>query len=174
MTKLNLPRLSLTALCLTLLLATSTAHADTRGRVVSVHDGDTLTVLIDRRQVRVRLTDIDAPELRQPFGTRSRQSLSDLCFGKPAALDIRGQDRYKRTLAHVTCAGTDANSEQVRRGYAWTYVRYARRDSPLLALENEARAAHRGLWQDRAPVPPWDWRRNGRQSARSNGARPGS
>lgn len=162
------------AFCFALLLAASPALADTRGRVVSVHDGDTLTVLIDDRQVRVRLTDIDAPELGQPFGTRSRQSLSDLCFGKTAALDVRGQDRYKRTLAHVTCAGTDANSEQVRRGYAWTYVRYARRDSPLLALENEARAAHRGLWQDRAPVPPWDWRRNGQQSTRSNGARAGS
>jgi len=174
MTKLNLPRSSLCALCLTLLLAASAALADVRGRVVSVHDGDTLTVVIDRRQVRVRLTDIDAPELGQPFGTRSRQSLSDLCFGKTAALDVRGQDRYKRTLARVTCASTDANAEQVRRGYAWTFVRYARRDSPLLALENEARAAHRGLWQDRAPVSPWDWRRNGRQSARSNSARPGS
>ena len=174
MTKLNLPRPFLTALCITLLLATSAANADVRGRVVSVHDGDTLTVLIDHRQVRVRLTDIDAPERGQPFGTRSRESLSDLCFGKTAALDVRGQDRYQRTLAQVTCAGTDANAEQVRRGYAWTFVRYARPGSPLLALENEARAAHRGLWQDPAPVPPWDWRRNGRQSARSSGARSGS
>jgi len=169
------PRLyPLTALLVLLLVAVSPALADISGRVVSVHDGDTLTVLIDQRQVRVRLTDIDAPELGQPFGTRSRQSLSDLCFGKTAALDVRGQDRYKRTLAHVTCSGTDANAEQVRRGYAWTYVRYARPDSPLLAIENEARAAHRGLWQDSAPVPPWDWRRNGPQSARSNGARAGS
>jgi len=169
------PRLyPLTALLVLLLVAVSPALADVSGRVVSVHDGDTLTVLIDQRQVRVRLTDIDAPELGQPFGTRSRQSLSDLCFGKTATLDVRGKDRYKRTLAHVTCAGTDANFEQVRRGYAWTYVRYAGPGSPLLALENEARAAHRGLWQDSAPVPPWDWRRNGRQSARSNGARAGS
>ena len=174
MTKLNLSRSSLSALCLTLLLAASAVHADVRGRVVSVHDGDTLTVLIDHRQVRVRLTDVDAPELGQPFGTRSRQSLSDLCFGRSAALDVRGRDRYKRTLAHVTCAGTDANAEQVRRGYAWTFVRYARPGTPLLALENEARAAHRGLWQDPAPVPPWDWRRNGRQFSRSNGARAGS
>jgi len=143
-------------------------------RVVSVHDGDTLTVLIERRQMKVRLTDIDAPELRQPFGTRSKQSLSELCFGKIASLDVRGQDRYKRALAQVTCEGRDANAEQVRRGYAWTYVRYAGPGSPLLALENEARAAHRGLWQDSAPVPPWDWRRNGPQSARSNGARAGS
>jgi len=133
-------------------------------RVVSVHDGDTLTVLIERKQVKVRLTDIDAPELGQPFGARSKQSLSEMCFGKVASLDVRGQDRYKRSLAIVTCAGTDANAEQVRRGYAWTYTRYAPRNSPLHAIEHEARASHLGLWADTAPVAPWDWRRSGRKA----------
>jgi endonuclease YncB( thermonuclease family) len=156
----------LLALLLPLFLAVSPALADIRGKVVSVHDGDTLTVVIDRRQVRVRLTDIDAPELGQPFGTRSRQSLAELCFGKEARLDVRGQDRYNRSLARVTCAGRYANAEQVRRGYAWTFVRYARQDSPLYALEHEARSARRGLWADPAPVPPWAWRRNSRTTSR--------
>jgi len=155
-----MPRPSLTTLYLALLLAISPAQADVGGRVVSVHDGDTLTVLVEKRQVKVRLTDIDAPELKQPFGTRSRQSLAEMCFGKDASLDVRGRDRYKRTLAIVTCAGTDANAEQVRRGYAWTYTRFARADSPLIAIENEARSAHRGLWADPVAVAPWDWRRN--------------
>ena len=141
--------------------------------MVSVHDGDTLTVLIESRPVRVRLIDIDAPELRQPFGTRSRQSLSGLCFGKVASLDVRGHDRYNRTLARVTCGGTDANAEQVRRGYAWTFTRYARADSPLFAIEREARAAHRGLWQDPAPVAPWEWRNRVRQSSRISSSRAG-
>ena len=148
------------ALLVFLLHAVSPAQADVRGRVVSVHDGDTLTVLVERRQVKVRLTDIDAPELKQPFGSRSRQSLAELCFGKEASLEVRGQDRYKRTLATITCAGTDANAEQVRRGYAWTYTRFARSDSPLIAIESEARSAHRGLWADPVAVAPWDWRRN--------------
>ena len=141
---------------------------------MSIQDGDTLTVVIDRRQVKVRLTDIDAPELRQPFGTRSRQSLSEMCFGRMAALDVRGKDRYQRSLAQVTCDGKDANAEQVRRGYAWIFVRYTRRDSPLHALEHEAKTARRGLWADPAPVAPWDWRRTGRETAGRNGARPGS
>jgi endonuclease YncB( thermonuclease family) len=128
-------------------------------KVVSVHDGDTLTVLVERKQVKVRLTDIDAPELKQPFGTRSRQSLAELCFGKIASLDVRGQDRYRRTIAQVTCGGLDANAEQVRRGYAWTYTRFAPPGSPLHAMQDEARAAQRGLWSDPAPVPPWNWRR---------------
>ena len=93
----------------------------------------------------------------------SQQSLSELCFGKPAELEVRSLDRYGRTLAHVVCAGKDANSEQVRRGYAWTYTRYAPPDSPLYALEREARVARRGLWVDSAPVPPWDWRRSRRR-----------
>lgn len=151
---------SLTALLLSLLFAIAPARADVFGRVVSVHDGDTLTVLVNKRQMKVRLTDIDAPELKQPFGSRSRQSLAELCFGKDASLEVRGQDRYKRTLATVTCAGTDANAEQVRRGYAWTYTRYARADSPLFAMQSEARNAHRGLWADAAAVAPWEWRRS--------------
>jgi endonuclease YncB( thermonuclease family) len=131
-------------------------------RVVSVHDGDTLTVLIDQQQVKVRLTEIDAPELKQPFGTKSKQSLAELCFGKTATLDVRGHDRYRRALAQVTCAGTDANAEQVRRGYAWIYTRYTRTDSPLYAIQRTARTEHRGLWSDPAPMAPWDWRRIGR------------
>lgn len=131
-------------------------------RVVSVHDGDTLTVVIERREVRVRLADIDAPEIGQPYGSRSRQSLAELCFGRPAALDIRGHDRYQRAIARVTCGGIDANAEQVRRGYAWTYTRFAPSNSPLHKIEKEARGAQRGLWSDPSSVPPWEWRRNGR------------
>ena len=170
MSKAALRFYSLAALCLTLLLAAPTASADIRGRVVSVHDGDTLTVLVERREVKVRLTDIDAPELGQPFGTRSRQSLSDLCFGKLVSVEVRGRDRYQRSLAQMTCEGRNANAEQVRRGYAWTFTRYAHPDSPLHHLEIEARAARRGLWSDPAPVAPWDWRRNGRQRAPSAAA----
>lgn len=165
---------TLALLLLLLLLAAFPALADIRGKVVSVHDGDTLTVVIDRRQVRVRLSDIDAPELRQPFGTRSRQSLAEMCFGKEAVLDVQGEDHYHRSLARVTCDGKDANAEQVRRGYAWIFVRYAPRNSPLYALEAEAKAARRGLWADPSPVAPWDWRRNGRETAGRNGSRPGS
>lgn len=133
--------------------------AELSGRVVAVADGDTLTLLVDRQQVRVRLADIDAPERRQAFGTRSRQSLHDLCHGKAAQVQDNGQDRYGRTIGQVTCGGIDANAEQVRRGMAWVYDRYARPDSPLYALQDQARSTRAGLWVDAQPVPPWDWRR---------------
>ncbi len=129
------------------------------GLVVAIADGDTLTVLNeDFQQVKVRLAEIDAPEKRQPFGTRSRQSLGELCHEKRAEVRILDVDRYKRIVGRVTCAGVDANAAQVRRGLAWVYDRYAK-DKTLYRLQDEARSAGRGLWADRAPMAPWDWRK---------------
>jgi endonuclease YncB( thermonuclease family) len=87
--------------------------------VVRVVDGDSLIVLVDGQQMRVRLKEIDAPELKQPFGKRSRQSLTDLCASKRARVMWTEKDRNGRLLARVWCSGVDANAEQVRRGMAW-------------------------------------------------------
>lgn len=125
--------------------------------VVSVGDGDTLTVLHDQRPIKVRLAEIDAPEKAQAFGARAKQSLSDMCFGKTAEISTQTRDRYGRTVARVRCEGIDANAEQVRRGMAWVYDRYVT-DRSLYTLQDEARSARRGLWADSAPVPPWEWR----------------
>lgn len=146
-------------LAVALNLTVSAAHAEVTGKVVAVTDGDTIKVLVDRGQVRVRLLDIDAPEKAQAFGQKSKRSLSDLCFGKFARLDDKGKDRYGRTLATVYCEGVDANSEQVRRGMAWVYVKYASKHSPLYELETNAKTTRRGLWADNDPVPPWEWRK---------------
>ena len=81
--------------------------------IVGITDGDTLTARCDAQTIKVRLAEVDAPEHHQPFGTRSREHLSGLCFGKRA--EVRpiaaggGLDRYGRTVAHVTCDGTDAD-----------------------------------------------------------------
>ena len=127
---------------------------------MGIADGDTLTVLTAaRQQHKIRLAEIDAPEKTSPFGTKSKQSLSDLCFGKEAEVRPRAKDRYKRTVARVTCAGIDANAEQVNRGMAWVYRRYAK-DHDLYVLEHGAKAGKRGLWADSSPTPPWQWRKN--------------
>src|SRR4029434_6022838 len=125
---------------LALFLASQVATAETlSGRVIGISDGDTLTVLVDRKQVKVRIADIDAPEVKQAFGTRSRQALATLCHQKPAQVIDKGLDRYGRTIGVVSCAGWDAATEQVRAGMAWVFTRYAAADSPLYALETEAR-----------------------------------
>jgi endonuclease YncB( thermonuclease family) len=137
------------------------------GRVVGITDGDTITVLVARQEIKVRLADVDAPESKQAFGTRSKQALSDLCFRKDARLDTQGKDRYGRTIATVYCAGKNANAEQVWQGMAWVFDRYAKPDSPLYGLQREARAARRGLWGDPQPVPPWEWRQERRERGKA-------
>ncbi len=99
-------------------LTTHYAWADFDGKVIAVTDGDTIKVLKGHEQIKVRLVEIDAPEKAQAFGNKSKQSLSELCFGKTATLVYEGKDRYGRTLARVHCDGIDANAEQVRRGLA--------------------------------------------------------
>lgn len=134
------------------------ALADFTGRVVTIADGDTLTVLVNKTQVRVRLDGIDAPERGQAFGKRSRQSLSDMCAATEAQVEDRGKDRYGRTIGRVRCSGIDANSEQLRRGMAWVFTRYVPMGSPLYELEANARLRQFGLWADVRPVAPWEWR----------------
>lgn len=145
-----------------MLAAPSAALADFTGRVVKIADGDTLTVLVNKRQVRVRLDAIDAPEHRQAFSKRSRQSLTDMCAAKQARVEDRGRDRYGRTIGRVNCAGIDVNSEQLRRGMAWVFTRYVPTGSPYYELEAYARLRQLGLWADPRPIAPWEWRKQRR------------
>ncbi len=123
------------------------AHAATiSGRVVGVHDGDTLTLLdAEKRQVKIRLAEIDTPESAQPYGSRAKQALSDLVFGRDVLVDVQDIDRYGRTVGRVSVGGTDVNAALVAAGAAWVYRQYAK-DPQLFALEAEARAAQQGLW----------------------------
>ncbi len=144
----------LSALC-----AVGMAAAETlSGRVVGVADGDTLTLLTtDGRRIKVRLAEIDAPEHDQAFGQQSKRSLTALALNRTATVEVRAHDDYGRTVGMVFVAGRSLDAEQVRRGMAWVYRRYATTQS-LYALETEAKAARRGLWTDPNPQPPWDWR----------------
>src|SRR5258706_3130799 len=126
--------------------------AEISGSVTEVHDGDTITLANLQFTYRVRLVDIDAPEMAQPRGKDSRTALRELCLLKRATVETQGEDRFGRTLGRVTSAGVDANAEQVRRGWAWVFVRYAPKNSPLYDVEREARLDRRGLWADDAPV----------------------
>ena len=149
-------------LCLFLLIAPLAATAETlAGKVVGVHDGDTFTLLdASKRQIKIRLAEIDAPESRQPYGSRSKQELSGLAFGRPATVQVQDIDRYGRTVGRITVDGVDVNAEMVRRGAAWVYRKYAK-DQSLFAIEKQARAAKAGLWAlpEADKMPPWEWRK---------------
>jgi len=135
------------------------------GKVVGVSDGDTITVLdADKRQHKIRLEGIDEPESSQDFGSRAKQSLSDLVFGKTVTVISSKKDRFGRTLGKVMLDGRNINLEQINRGFAWFYVHYATEMKPEDATaydqaEAQARNEKRGLWADSSPTPPWDFRR---------------
>lgn len=150
-----------------LLIACPALAAEVVGRIVGLADGDTLTVLTpSQEQLRVRLSDIDAPESGQPYGTRARQVLGGLVARRAVRVVAQDTDRYGRTVGRVYVGSVDVSAEMVRRGAAWVFRRYSQ-DPQLLALEAEAQAARRGLWAlpETERVPPWEWRASGREAA---------
>lgn len=145
-------------------------QADTlSGWVVSVADGDTVTVLDAQKvQHKVRLSGIDAPEKSQAFGQRSKDHLSDLVFGQTVEVDFNKTDRYGRLVGKVVVQGQDANLQQLHAGLAWHYKEYEREQPPeerkrYAQAEDDARAQRVGLWKDPQPIPPWEFRRAQRQ-----------
>jgi micrococcal nuclease len=129
------------------------------GEVVGVSDGDTVDVMRAGAAVRIRLYGIDAPEKAQAFGRRAKEFTSDLAFRKVVAVCVMDRDQYGRLVADLTLPnGRSLNRELVAAGLAWWYRRYSS-DQSFGVLEQEARAAQRGLWADRTPTPPWNWRK---------------
>ena len=151
-----------TSLLLALCLATCVHAVELRGKVVGVSDGDTVTILdAERRQYKVRLAGIDAPEKAQPFGQASKISLSDQIFGREVAVTWDKRDRYGRIIGKILVDHRDVCLEQIRHGMAWHYKQYAREQAPddrgaYAEAEVAARAARAGLWRDVAPVAPWE------------------
>lgn len=146
------------------------------GIVVGIADGDTLTVLdSERRQHKIRLAGIDAPEKAQPFGQKSKTSLSAMVFNREVEVIGDKKDRYGRTVGKVMAADPncntpacpkihDVNLMQVMSGMAWWYRQYAKEQSPqdrenYEAAEFNAKVRRLGLWADKNPIPPWEWRR---------------
>ncbi len=126
-------------------------------RVIVVIDGDTVLIRRSSGLVKIRLAEIDAPEKTQAFGGTSKNSLSDMVLGKQVKIVSQAIDQYGRMVAHLSVDGLDVNAEQIRRGMAWEYSSY-HSDKALIALQDEARRASRGLWAQSDPVPPWAWR----------------
>lgn len=114
-------------------------------------------------QHKIRLSGIDAPELGQAYGRASRDHLAGQVAGKTVSIEWNKQDQYGRTVGKVLLDGKDKCLEQVRAGFAWHYKKYAEEqaleDRRLYSeAEQAARDTRRGLWQDREPVAPWEWR----------------
>jgi len=154
---------------LLLLISTGVPAEMLTGRIVSISDGDTLT-LLDAEHVphKIRVAGIDAPEKKQPFGEKSKTSLSALAHNRTADADCRKIDRYRRNVCVVFVGGKDIGHEQIKAGMAWWYQQYAKEQTKQERIDYEhaeflAKLHRYGLWSSKNPTPPWEWRHNGRQ-----------
>lgn len=132
-------------------------------KVIGVKDGDTVEVLYYQLPIVIRLEHIDAPEKKQPFGTVSKQKLSDLSFGKIVTLVSKGKkgnyDGRGRMIAEIYVNNkTNINKEMLKAGLAWHYKKYSKSEV-YAQLENRARKNRVGLWADKSPVAPWNFRK---------------
>lgn len=130
-------------------------------RVVAIADGDTLTCLHERNQLKIRLQYIDAPESGQAYGQKSKQALASMVFKKQVRLQISGYDRYNRLLAVVWDGKRNINLALVEQGMAWAYRQT--RDEYRYAQQT-AQQKRLGLWQDKRPIEPIEWRANQKSS----------
>jgi endonuclease YncB( thermonuclease family) len=153
-----------------LFLSSTSSQAETTYTVSRVYDGDTVELKNANGKLKLRLTDIDAPERNQAYGQKARRALIELCKGSDISInfELAGQDKYNRHLGKLQCNHTDASVYMGEQGYAWHNEKY----SQNLAVKNAAARARRdrvGLWSSDNPLPPWVWRRlygNSYQSAR--------
>lgn len=149
-----------------LLCLASCVHAEQMyiGKVVSVSDGDTISVSrYPQPLLKVRLAGIDAPEKKQAFGQKAQESLSKLVVWQKVEVVAVGADRYGRVIGDVYVQGLWVNLEMVSQGVAWVYRHYSH-DRRLIEAEGKAKSSRSGLWVEPTPVPPWEWRKSQRES----------
>lgn len=163
-------RYVLLPLCLVLFLWCGDARAGRiiEGVVRAVYDGDTILLATrEDSRLKVRFYGIDAPETAkpdrpgQPFGSAAKRTLMYKLMGRTVSAEIMDVDQYQRAVAVIRQAGRDINREMVMEGMAWAYRPYLQGAyaSQYLDAEESARRRHKGLWSDRNPLPPWEFRR---------------
>jgi micrococcal nuclease len=152
----------LIALCL---LPGQVYAASFTGKLVKVLDGDTVEVMHNGKAERIRLAQIDCPEKNQPFGQAAKEYVLAIAAHKIVTVEVETVDRYGRTVGEVFLPDdANLNKQIFRAGYAWQYKRYSK-NYTYADLELGARVQRLGLWQEKNPIPPWEWRRGQRQAS---------
>ncbi len=122
------------------------------------YDGDTVKIKDNLYEYKLRLTDIDAPERNQVYGKTARRALSNFCKNASVQVYISGIDKYQRSLGKLYCNNLDTSVWMIKNGHAWFNKRYSV-DYTLNMAEQQARQSKRGLWRNKNPTPPWQWRK---------------
>lgn len=138
-------------------------NAQTKAKVIGVKDGDTVEVLLEGNvPVVLRLADVDCPEKLQPYGNNAKKFVSDEVFGKQITYYPTKTDRYGRTIAKIYYNKKYLSEEIIKSGYGWWYKQYSKA-THLQDVQNKAKKAKKGLWKDKNPIAPWEFRKQKRQ-----------
>ena len=165
---------------ITIGLLTSTQAAELKGKIISIADGDTATLLVlenkskllkplemekvnIKTQYRIRLNDIDAPEKKQPFGNKSRDNLASYIAGEIITVKYKSKDKYGRILGTIYFENLDINLQQIKNGYAWVYKQYSKNQT-YYQEEQKAKDLKKGLWIAKEPLAPWEYRKKRKSS----------
>ena len=148
------------ALCALVFAVDTNASPVITGKVIRVHDGDTITLQVENKNVNVRLARIDAPELKQPFGKKAGDYLREILKGETVNVDVDDIDQYGRTIGTVMLGNENINALMVQDGYAWVYREYSKGGDDLMLLEKDARDRGINLWSTQNPVYPADYRKS--------------
>lgn len=154
-----------------LFLPTLSVSQTLQGKVISVADGDTITILDSHnQQTKIRLYGIDTPEKAQAYGQKAKKFTASLTAGRQVSVKVYDTDRYGRSVGVVYVGRTNVNKAIVRAGYAWQYRKYCKASfcDDWLRLEKSARDSGVGLWRDKNPQPPWEWRKAKRNGVGKN------
>ena len=147
-------------------VSASGAEKTLTGKVIRVADGDTVTILLkDKTEQRIRFQAIDAPEHAQDFGSASRKFLNDLVYGKTILVKVDKIDKHNRVVGRVYLDDTDVELESLKAGMSWHYS-FFNQEKALAEAQAEAQKAKRGLWSQKNPINPQDWRRGKRPEAK--------
>ena len=141
-----------------LCLAVGFLNAYTPLENIRVVDGDTIRAEAKGKEIKIRLVEIDAPEMNQPFGAQSKNFLNRLLYEKDVTLIAQGEDRYGRVLGNLFSNELNVNMLMVKFGFAWVYDKYAK-NSSLYVYQDQAKAKNLGLWRAKDPIAPWVWRK---------------
>jgi micrococcal nuclease len=144
------------ALCLLAVVAPAVAGECPRPQVLRVHDGDTVSLRCAQRTMKLRLAEIDAPELGQPYGREARRALQRLLAGRHLRVQTRATDRYGRHIGDLQADGHSVSLRMVEQGWAWCGRRAT---ASCVRRQRQARGSQAGLWQQAEPEPPWQWRK---------------
>lgn len=136
------------------------------GKITTIYDGDTIGIKTkDGKTYVILMQNIDAPEEKQNYGTKSKEQLSNLILDKDVTVLVRQMDQNNHYHGTVYYSGQDMNLKQIETGMAWyfkqlEYEQNVNDSRVYIQAEQKARLKHKGLWQDKNPTPPWDFKDN--------------